>query len=349
MIRSAFVLVPLALALAAGPALATVTVTDCSSAPLQVVNKKTVLNLPSDDVVIQCALMPLPGSDVVNVVARSIFVDGGNGGSVSAGGKNKAIVLQATGADASDVSVRLDGTSLSAPNGNGDVEVLGPRNVVIASTSVSAGQRITLQCTGSGCLVNATDLTTASKEIEILGDGTVTILASRISTDCPRDEITIVSSTGDVILSPGNGLPLGTTCVMDIMNNCPGPNCPLPIVIDTVDKAKALCADCLLTPNRFQGCIEANLHILAPLGKVDLSGMTVHVGEAIDIVARTDVDFSNASVDNCGPKEGKFTVNAQTCIVSGATLLDDQPETAPTLNCAVTGVATELGTCSSQR
>src|SRR5262245_11917147 len=68
----------LALGAAAAPA-ATITLTDCTALPVKLIGKKTVVAVPGDDLVIQCALLPLNGQMRIDVTARSIFVDGANG------------------------------------------------------------------------------------------------------------------------------------------------------------------------------------------------------------------------------------------------------------------------------
>jgi hypothetical protein len=66
------------------PPAATVNITDCAAAPVKLVGKKTVINASADDLVIRCALLPLNGQSRIEVTARSIFVDGDNGGSIAA-------------------------------------------------------------------------------------------------------------------------------------------------------------------------------------------------------------------------------------------------------------------------
>ena len=58
--------------------------------------------------------------------------------------------------------------------------------------------------------------------------------------------------------------------------------------------------------------------------------------------------LDDASVQNCGPKTGQVTVAGAACTVERATLLDDEPETQPTLNCALSGAAAQIGSCSAR-
>jgi hypothetical protein len=54
-------------------------------------------------------------------------------------------------------------------------------------------------------------------------------------------------------------------------------------------------------------------------------------------------------MQNCGPKTGRVSVTAATCRVQNATLLDDDPDPAPSPACVVDGEASDLGTCSQRR
>ena len=43
---------------------------------------------------------------------------------------------------------------------------------------------------------------------------------------------------------------------------------------------------------------------------IDLHGVVMHAGEAITLTALNDINMSNATIDNCGPKTGVFSVKA---------------------------------------
>ena len=155
----------------------------------------------------------------------------------------------------------------------------------------------------------------------------------------------------------GTGLGLGVSCCQQALATCANPmdpSCPFSqqngqVCLNSLAELQGFCAlDCQQSPNIIQSGIEGNLYINAPFGSIDLHGMTIHVGEAIILNALLDVDMSNATIDNCGPKTGAFIVNSATCQIGGASLRDDDPDTAPTLNCTTSGVATVLGTCSSK-
>lgn len=87
------------LSAAAAPA-ATVTITDCGAAPVEKVGKRTVISRPADDVTIQCALLPLAGTTRIEITARSLTVDGAEGGSIVAAGKGLAIEIVTIGTNA---------------------------------------------------------------------------------------------------------------------------------------------------------------------------------------------------------------------------------------------------------
>jgi len=58
--------------------------------------------------------------------------------------------------------------------------------------------------------------------------------------------------------------------------------------------------------------------------------------------------LDDASVQNCGPKTGQVTIAGAACTVERATLLDDDPDPQPTLNCALCGAAAQIGGCSAR-
>ena len=70
--------------------------------------------------------------------------------------------------------------------------------------------------------------------------------------------------------------------------------------------------------------------------------------ENVDIAPAGSVLLDDASVQNCGPKTGRVTVTGAACTVERATLLDDEPETQPTLNCALSGAAAQIGSYSAR-
>jgi hypothetical protein len=321
---------------------ASVTISNCTAAPVTKSGSKTVINLPGDDVTITCPLMALPLTDKISITANSLTIDGSapEAGSVTASGKGAALEITTTA------------------NTNGKLTILAGGNINVTSGSnLQAGDQMKITCTNAGCSINVTDSAINGSNIFITADGDVVVNpTSSITTQSPRDLIVIVSNHGNVLLA-GAGLGLGTSCCAQALATCANPAdpaCPFSqaggqVCLDTLAQLQGFCAlDCAQSPTVIQQGIEGNIIINAPFGKIDLHGIIMHAGESITLTALTDVDMTGATIDNCGPKTGVFTVNSATCHVAGASLRDDDPETAPTLNCVVNGVATVLGTCSSK-
>jgi hypothetical protein len=330
---------------------ATVNITNCTAAPVTKVGSKTIINAPGDDVVIKCPLMALTNTDKVAITANSITVDGGSTGSITAPGKGTALELTAA------AGITIDSADVIAANPNGKMNITAGGNINVTSSShLEAGDIMKVLCTGAGCSINVTNSAIDGSQIFITADGDVTMSpTSSITTHSPRDLIVIVSNHGNVLLA-GVGLGLGTSCCAQALATCANPNspdCPYAqngqICLPTLSALQGFCAlDCDQSPNTIVQGIEGNIIISAPAGKIDVHGMLIHAGESITFTALTDVNMTGAAIDNCGPKTGVFSVTSATCQVGGATLLDDDPESAPTLNCTVSGVATLLGTCSSK-
>jgi len=355
--RTQYVTVGVALGIGVSVAIApaaTVNLTDCTAAPVKLVGKKTVVNVPGDDLVIQCALLPLNGQSRIEVTARSIAVDGDKGGSVAAAGKGTAISLLALGVGPDGRSIRIDASNVTGANRNGDVDVEGPGAIELSGSGLQAGGLLTLQCTGTGCPITLDDVTTASNDIDIDAQGTVAIRSSHIATSSPIDRVNITSATGDVQITVAGPAAApsraasGLVCRDDVLALCPGPDCPLPVTIASPEEAVAFCECDDAPPTQIVTGIEGNVSIQAPQGDVDLRGTSVKAGENIDIAAAGSVLLDDASVQNCGPKTGQVTVAGAACTVERATLLDDEPETQPTLNCALSGAAARIGSCSAR-
>ncbi len=337
-------LVSASILLTATFARAATTITDCSAPPIKTQNGKTVLNLPGQDVVIQCAFINLPGTERVEIDAGSITVDGPNGGSVTASGKGAAVTLEATGA------ITLKNANVTAANSNGNAVVEAGGNILVTGGQLQAGDNFRVECTGAGCTVKLDGTHADANQLRIIGVGDVTIAPGSVLTSHgPRDIIFIKSISGDVFAGGGslNGNDLCCSQLEAVCLPTPGPNCPLPLQLSQQNLEK-VCEDCQHIPPIIRTGSEGTLTIIASLGKIDLTLLQATVGTDITITALKDVIFTSASINNCGPKRGKFVVSGATCFVSGATLLDDDPDATPTLTCTVSGVATAIGTCSSQ-
>jgi hypothetical protein len=341
-----------------GAARATVTITNCAGSPaIQVVNKKTVVDVPGDTVVIQCALVPLPGSDQTQVTAAAITVDGPGGGSVGSTGKGtQATLLQAIGGD-----VLINDADVVADNSNGGVviDAAGAITVTAGSTIRSGppgpgGDRVTMT---AGSTINVAGAVIEGREIVITANGTVTISpTSTLVTDGPRDRIEITSRGGDVIVAGGGQSGSTAPCCADLVKACQDPNspdCPFRpggpgmVKLNSIDELNAFCMCPNQPPSRIVTGPEGDILISAPLGKIDVSGTTITAGANIRLTAANDVDMEGATISNCGPKRGVVVVTGATCNVEGASILDDDPELLPTLACTQSGTPVVLGTCSS--
>ena len=337
---------------AANAPAATLTITDCAASPVEKVGKRTVISRPSDDVTIQCALLPLAGTTRIEITARSLTVDGAEGGSIVAAGKGLAIESVTTGTNADDRSVTLTRTTLTAANPNGDVEISGPGALLVEGSALQAGGRIDLTCAGAGCPITLDRSRLGANDIEVAAQGDVIGRSSRLETASPLDSITVTSATGDVKITNAVGANAAAgsfICRDDIIRLCPGPDCPLPVTIDSVDAAVAFCECNKEDVPEVETGIEGNLSIVASQGDVDLRGAKVQVGENVTVTAGGTADVGDASVQNCGPKNGRVTGNAATCKIANATLLDDEPDPQPSLQCTVQGQATQLGSCDARR
>lgn len=345
-----FTILVLALAVPAAQA-ASLTVTDCGAAPVAKVGKRTVIDRPADDVTIRCALLPLAGTQRVEVIARSIVVDGDNGGSVASGGKGPAIDLTAVGTDTDGTSIGILGANVTAANPNGNTTLAGPGALVLRDSQLQAGGDLRLTCTGAACPITLDDATTTANDVSIVAEGLVTITTSNVRTASPIDLLEIVSRTDDVVLADAAAFARGVSrlaCRDDVIRLCPGPDCPLPVTILTVQDAIDFCECPNADPTVLETGIEGVIRIQAPLGDVDLRGATVTAGENVEIVAQGTAHLEGARVSNCGPKTGTVTITATDCPIADAVLLDDEPDPQPTLACTVSGTPADLGSCSAK-
>src|SRR5262245_10102296 len=343
----------LALGAAAAPA-ATITLTDCTAPPVKLVGKKTLVTVPGDDLVVQCSLLPLNGQSRLDVTARSIFVDGANGGSIAAAGKGTAIALEAVGTGPDGRSIRIDDSNVTAANRNGDLEMVAFGAIEVRGSGLQAGGNMRISCSGAACPISLDDVRTASNDLDIEAQGVVSVRSSRLVTSSPLDRLDIRSATADVritVAAAGSASRSASSlvCRDDVLALCPGPDCPLPVTIASPEDAIAFCECKDEPPTEIETGIEGNVRIEAPAGDVDLRGTSVRAGENIDIVAGDEVLLADASVQNCGPKTGTVSISGASCEVTRATLLDDDPETAPTLACSVSGTALQIGSCSARR
>ena len=310
-------------------------VADCTAAPVAAANKMTRIDLPGEDVVVRCPLAELPRTAGIAVVARSIVVDGTAGGAIHAEGKGMAVSLEAA------ETILLDATSIAAANRNGDVRLRAGAGVTAtATTALAAGELLQIECTDAGCPIELTAVGAAANRLFVLAKGTVGIHPrSTLMTHGPTDLIRIVSAAGDVLA--GGGLPL-------VLPDGAVPDVLVGFERAVMLQAAAYCACSRQPPNTIVTSLEGSLQIEAPAGGIDLAAADVRVGETIDLTAAATVDLTSSSVQNCGPKRGRFRVAGTSCVVAEATLLDDAPDTAPELSCLMEGAPTIMGTCSDR-
>ena len=218
---------PLCVACAAPPAPPagnTVTVSNCSTDPnVTTTSAWTQINLPSKDVVLQCALLERAGTTGVRIIAHSIKVDGPAGGSISSTGK-AGIQLIAGSASGSvcdaGATVYLESTAVTESNPNGDVKISGCGDVVLNNSTVSTGSA-SVAVTSSGGKVCAVSDSLTGRAVTVTASGDLTMHGSTVTIPGPADAIKLISSSGSVFAG-------GAAC-----------------------------------PNRFQGGVDSNLIVTA--------------------------------------------------------------------------------------
>jgi hypothetical protein len=178
-------------------AAATVMLTNCAAAPVKTQGSKTVVDVRPDDLVIACALAPLPGTDAILVRANKITVAGPAGG-VTANGKGRSIELRA------DADMTLTSASLDAANGNAKMRLVSETGFTITGTILNvgdatrAGRELRIECDGSGCPLSLSSSDLRANRIRILTDGPISGDLSTATTSGPRDRISIRSLKGAV-------------------------------------------------------------------------------------------------------------------------------------------------------
>lgn len=292
-----FVLVALAVALASTARAAVVTMTDCVGDPHIVVQpgtQSTRIEIDPDDLVLHCALTPLPGSDHIVISAHDVTIE--PPGSMSQDDNTK---LQVTASGA----ILVKGTFVDAvnPNARLELDAVGDMTFENASLTVggdsSGGDLLILNCTGTTpkCLITATDSTFKSRHMKIEGQGDVTFTRTKLITNSPNDYIEIRSDMANVLLgtSTGGGGP-GLDC------------CGFGGGGDGNDVVTGK---------------EGNLYILA-FGRIDLSGANVLVSEFI--CGRSGVpDPANTNILNaCSMADAPCTGGAAAPIPAGIDLTD---------------------------
>jgi hypothetical protein len=198
----AFLLSALFPLIAAAPApgwAATVTVTDCTaSGPAIAKGKTTVLDVRPDDLVLQCALTPLPGTERILVRANKITIDGPAGG-ISSPFKGRSIDVRA------DADIVVRNAVLDAANGNARMRLRSvtgfdiDASVLTAGDVTRPGRELRIECSGDLCPLEFSDSTFEAGRIRMLIQGEILGDLSTIRTASPRDRILIRSFQSNVI------------------------------------------------------------------------------------------------------------------------------------------------------
>ncbi|HYR95358.1 MAG TPA: hypothetical protein VEM57_01425 [Candidatus Binatus sp.] len=189
--RSAALLLGALTALAAPVSAAVVNVTDCTLPPVVARGRTTTVDVGSDDVVLQCALVPLPGTGRITVRANRITV-AGPAGSINTPTDKLAIRLKA------DADITLEGTSIEA-SGNGSIRLLARTGVEVRTTVITTGdvtrtgRAILFQCVGTGCPLFVSRSNVVSNLIKVVISGPITTVNSTFLTRGARALLTLRS------------------------------------------------------------------------------------------------------------------------------------------------------------
>jgi hypothetical protein len=295
---------------AAAASAAVITVTDCAGDPHVVANpgtRTTYLQVGSDDLVLHCTLVPLPGTDRLVVAGHDITIE--NPGSVLAAG-SAANAITATG------TLTATDTTLASSGSNGQLKIVAVHDITLTRATLAVGDAthdgdaLMVSCTGTApnCTISAITSTLECRHVEIEAQGDVVFSASKILTTSPTDLVTIRSDLGNVLLGTSSGAPTGTDCC-------------------TAGKER--------DGNSVISGSEGNLYILA-FGRIDLSGIDVVVSEFI--CGRSGVDDVGAlsAGDACGacPGSGAAASVAADIDLSNATIRNDTGKRGEIVFCA---------------
>jgi hypothetical protein len=313
----------LVLGLGRSAAAAVVTVTDCVNDPhLSTVSSSTHLDVGSDDLVLACALAPLPGTDHVAIDGHDITIQG-PAGSVT-GDSTQANHITATG------KFTATNTSIDNTDGNGGIDIESVGDLMVTDSNFttgnvqSGGDLMLLSCSGTSpkCLVTISDSNLTGRHIRVEGVGDVTLSKTKVVTQSPTDLIRITSFMGNVNIGNG-GSGSGDCCGMGGGGG-----------------------------NTFVGGNESNFYVRA-FGKIDAQGANVLVAELICLRSGVSnfgaegacdacdknapssspasvpatIDVTDASLRNDFAKPGEIEICADetrsTITLTGATLIDD--------------------------
>jgi hypothetical protein len=196
--RSAALLLGALGAFAAPASAAVVNVTDCTAPPVVARGRTTAVDVGTDDLVLRCALVPLPGTGRITMRANRITV-AGPAGTVNTPTDKLAIRLKA------DADITLDSTSLEA-SGNGGIRLIARTGVTVRTTIITTGdttrtgKSILFQCLGTGCPMFVSRSNVVSNVIKVAIDGPVTTVNSTFLTRGGRALLTLRSRASDANL-----------------------------------------------------------------------------------------------------------------------------------------------------
>jgi hypothetical protein len=196
---AAALVVSLVLGCVASARAAVVTVTDCTAPPVEAHGGTTRIEIGADDLVLACALQPLPGTAKVRIRANRVTIQGPTGG-ISAPGKGNAVDVRA----AADIVVQS--AALEAGNGNGAIRLraitgLDVENAVLTTGGADKGGRqIQLQCTGDDCPLVLEKSNLVGRNIKVRVKGPITSILNTVVTRGPRDLIDVRTANGSALL-----------------------------------------------------------------------------------------------------------------------------------------------------
>ncbi len=190
-----------------GAGAAVVTITDCVNDPHLVKQSKTTkVDVGTDDLVIQCALVPLPGTERFDLRANDITVQG-TGGSIAATGKSPSVRMTAID------EIFLLNTSITSSNGNGGFSIRAGNGITITNSVVDVsvtvpptfGKKLTIECKNVGCPITINNSQIRGHRILIQAVGDLTGAGNTFTSGGPRPYVYKISTGGKIDLSGGGG------------------------------------------------------------------------------------------------------------------------------------------------
>ncbi len=315
-----------ALGLAGRAAAAVVTVTDCvGDSHLSTVSSGTHLDVGSDDLVLQCLLAPLSGTDHVIVNAHDITIQGPAG--AVTGDSTQTNHITATGA------FTATGTSIEQTDNNGGIEVEASGPITITNSTFAiggsngGGDRIFIHCADTApvaCTITVTNSTLTGHHIKVQGVGTVTFTKSKLETQSPLDEVRIESFMGDVLFGANGGGNSGDCCGMSGGggNTVVGGN-ESNLYVSAFGKIDASNINVLIAELI---CLRSGVTNFNALGQAACAPCQDSPSSSVSLVPAT-IDVTDASIRNDFAKPGDIRICADeahsTITLTGATLIDD--------------------------